>query len=88
MQTARMMVEAQTVIGLRMMGMAGAMPAAQGESMRMITEKQAAFASAWMAGAQAMLSGASPGQVYGRALAPVGRKTRANSERLTRRARR
>ncbi|WP_167767012.1 antifreeze protein [Jannaschia formosa] len=88
MQTARMMVEAQTVIGMRMMGMAGLMPAAQGETLLMVTEKQTAFADAWMAGAQAMLSGASPGQVYGKALAPIGRATSANSRRLTRRTRR
>ena len=87
MQTARMMIEAQTVIGLRVMGMAGLMPAAKGENLRMVTEKQIAFADAWMAGTQAMLSGASPGQAYSRALRPIGRKTSANSKRLTRRRR-
>lgn len=84
-QTLTMMVEAQTVIGIRLLGMAGVLPAASGENMRMVTEKQTAFAQSGIAVMGALLAGKSPIQAYGEALAPIGRTTRANSRRLTRR---
>lgn len=83
MRTMQMMAEAQTVIGIRMMGMAGIMPAARGENRRMIAEKQSAFALSGLAAARAMMAGKSMAQAYGLALAPIGRTTRANSRRLT-----
>ncbi|CTQ50871.1 antifreeze protein [Jannaschia donghaensis] len=82
MRTARMLVEAQSVIGLRMMGMAGMTSADPDETLRMVTEKQTAFAAAAMAGAGALLAGKTPTQAYGLALTPIGRTTRANSKRL------
>ena len=85
MRTARMMLEAQTVIGLRMMGMAGLVTARPDENIRMITEKQAAFAKAAMAGATALMTGGTMAQAYGRALTPIGRTTRANAKRLSKR---
>ncbi len=85
MRTARMMMEAQTVIGMRMMGMAGMIPARPDETSRMVREKQAAFARAAMAGTGAFVTGGTPAQAYGRALAPIGRVTRANAKRLTKR---
>ena len=83
--TLTMMVEAQTVIGIRMLGMAGVLPAASGENLRMVTEKQTAFAQSGIAALGAMMAGKSPVQAYGDALAPIGRATRANSRRLTHR---
>lgn len=88
MRTARMLMEAQAVIGMRLMGMAGLLPSARGETTRMVAEKQAAFSKAWMAGATAAMTGASPQAAYARALAPIGRTTRANSRRLARGIRR
>ncbi|MGB3554732.1 MAG: antifreeze protein [Jannaschia sp.] len=83
MRTARMLAEAQLVIGLRMMGMAGIVPARADETRRMVTEKQTAFADAWRAGAVALATGQGMSRAYGRALTPVGRRTRANAARLT-----
>ena len=82
MRTARMMIEAQNVMTLRMMGMAGLLPADPGETARMVTEKQAAFAKSGMAAMGAIMAGRSPAEVYGRALTPIGRATRSNSRRL------
>lgn len=84
---ARMMMEAQTVMGLRLMGMAGLMPAASGENLRMVTEKQAAFAEAGIEMTRAVMRGAGPASAMEAALRPIGRTTRANSRRLTRRGR-
>lgn len=83
MRTAQMLVEAQTVIGLRMLGMAGIMRADEGENLRMVSEKQAAFAQSGLAAAGALMAGKTIAQVYGLALTPIGRTTRANSRRLS-----
>ncbi|WP_299651654.1 antifreeze protein [uncultured Jannaschia sp.] len=85
MRTAQMMMEAQTVIGLRMLGMAGVMSAAPDENTRMVTEKQTAFAQSGLAAVGALMAGKTPAQAYGMALTPIGRATRANSRRLSRR---
>ncbi|UWQ16946.1 antifreeze protein [Jannaschia sp. M317] len=85
MRTAHMLTEAQTVIGMRMLGWMGVTPAAKGENARMVTEKQTAFAKAGMAATLALWSGKTPAQAYGLALAPIGRTTHSNAQRLTRR---
>ena len=82
--TARMMAEAQTVIGLRVLGMAGVLPAAEGENARMVVEKQRAFAEAGMAAAKVWMAGGGAVGAWGAALRPIGRTTRANSRRLSR----
>jgi hypothetical protein len=86
MNTAQMMVEAQTVITLRVLGMMGVLPAARGETVRMVTEKQEAFAKSWIAASTALMTGESTQKVYAKALAPIGSRTRSNSRRLTRSA--
>ncbi|KIT16136.1 hypothetical protein [Jannaschia aquimarina] len=83
--TAQMLSEAQTVIGLRLLGMAGVLPAASGENARMVTEKQVAFAKSGAAATKAMMTGSSPVGVMEAALVPISRTTRANSRRLSRR---
>lgn len=85
MRTARMMAEAQAVIAVRMLGMAGMLPSEAGETTRMITEKQAAFAQSGLAVAGAMLAGKTAMQAYGLGLTPIGRATRGNAARLLRR---
>lgn len=84
MRTARMLIEAQGVVTLRMMGMAGLIPSRADETARMVTEKQTAFAQSAVAGATALMTGRTPAQAYGAALTPIGKTTRANSKRLTR----
>jgi hypothetical protein len=85
MRTAVMVAEAQTVIAYRVMGMAGVWPVAAGEDQRMVAEKWPAFLKSSSAATQAMMQGKRPVQVMAEALKPIGRKTRANSKRLSNR---
>ncbi|MBD3665914.1 antifreeze protein [Sulfitobacter aestuariivivens] len=79
-----LMVEAQTVIALRLMGLSGVVPARRGENARMVTEKWPAMMHAGIAANQAMLAGKSPDQVMEAGLRPLSRKVRANRKRLMR----
>ena len=83
--TARMLTEAQTVIGLRMLGMAGVLPASGGENLRMVTEKQKAFSEAGIAATRAVMRGGTPVAAMEAALKPIGRATSANARRLGKR---
>ncbi len=83
--TAQMLAEAQAVIAYRTLGMAGLWPVAPTETMRMTMEKAPAFATAQMAAWQAMVTGASPDRVVAAWLKPIGKETRANEKRLSRR---
>lgn len=81
----QMLAEAQMVIGMRMMGMAGLWAVAPGENARMVAEKAPAFSEAGAAAWGAALSGARPDQVMAAWLKPISRRTRANSRRLSKR---
>ena len=83
-QIARLSIESQTVIGLRVAGMMGLMVQSPGEPYRMVAEKQAAASEAMFAMARAAGSGASADRVLSAGLRPYGKRTRANSRRLTR----
>lgn len=82
--TGRMLMQAQTVIALRMMGMAGLTRRAPGEDMRMITEKMQAAQASMAAAMVAGLRGGDATRIAQAALRPVGRATSANVRRLTR----
>lgn len=79
-----MLAEAQTVVALRMMGMAGFWTLADGETARMVTEKQQAFAQSAFDGAAAAMRGQAPEHVLDAFVRPLGRKTSANARRLGR----
>ncbi|MDB6177508.1 antibiotic ABC transporter [Paracoccus sp. Z330] len=83
-QMTRIAVDSQMVIGLRMAGMMGLTAQAPGEPFRMVAEKQAAASESIFAMAQAASRGASADRVMSAALRPYGKRTRANSRRLTR----
>ena len=84
LQTSRMLTDAQTVVVLRVWGMAGLWPVAPAESSRMVMEKWPTFLrSAGAAGAAAM-KGHTPHRIAEAALRPIRIKTRANSRRLVR----
>lgn len=85
LQTSAMLAEAQTVIMLRMWGMAGLWPVAPGENARMFAEKWPAFVLAANAAGAAAMAGGDPARVAAAALHPIRRRTRANSRRLVRR---
>ena len=78
----RMLAEAQTVVALRMMGMAGVWTLSEGETTRMFTEKQQAFTQSALDLTAAAMRGNSPEQILAAAVRPLGRKTRANARRL------
>jgi hypothetical protein len=83
-QMVRMGIESQVVIGMRMAGMMGLMAQAPGEPFRMVAEKQAAASEAAFAMARAAGRGASADRVLSAGLRPYGKRTKANSRRLTR----
>ncbi|MEL6205358.1 MAG: antifreeze protein [Pseudomonadota bacterium] len=85
-RTWQMQTQAAMVIGLRVAGMAGAWALPPGERSRMVAEKQVAFAKAGQKMAAAMVTGAAPLAIYQAGLAPIARKTKANTGRLGRRA--
>ena len=84
-QTAIMLAEAQAVIAMRIMGMAGVWAVTPSETARMVSEKGVAWSSAMTAVRSAAMAGKPPHKIAGAALAPVRRRTRANSRRLARR---
>ena len=80
-----MALEAQTVVALRVMGMAGVWSVTPHENNRMVSEKAKAFTeSAWGA-AKVASGGGRPDQVASAAIRPLRRTTRANSRRLVKR---
>ena len=87
-RTAQMLAEAQSVIAFRLLGMVGGWPVSPSETTRMVTEKGPAFLRAYGDAATAALKGKRPDEIAVAALKPIGRKTRANAKRLSRRKRR
>ncbi len=81
-QMTELMVNTQTVMTLRLMGMSGAIPARRGENDRMVSEKAPAMVDAYAAGAKAMMAGKTPDQIMSAAMAPLSKKVRANRRRL------
>ena len=86
-RTAQMLVEANSVIAFRVLGMAGHWPVSPSENSRMVLEKGPAFIRAYADAAQAMMKGKRPDEIAEAALRPISRKTRSNAKRLSRRKR-
>ncbi|WP_395541232.1 antifreeze protein [Neotabrizicola sp. sgz301269] len=84
-KTGMMLMEAQMVIGMRMMGMAGLWCVLPSENARMSSEKVAAYGQSAVAATTAAMTGKSPAQVAEAALKPVARATKSNVKRLARR---
>jgi hypothetical protein len=85
LKTGMMLVEAQMVIGMRMMGMAGLWRVHPTENARMSSEKLTAMSQSAIASSQAVLAGKHPALVAEAALRPVARATKSNVKRLARR---
>lgn len=79
-----LMAEAQIVMSVRMLGLAGVLPLTQAERWRMVAEKGPAFGQAWVAAMSAAQAGQTIEQVALAAMGPVGKATRANVRRLAR----
>lgn len=82
-QTGQLLAEAQMVIALRMMGMAGFWPVSAHENTRMVTEKTAAVLASSRAMSRAVAAGKMPAEVALAALKPVRARTKRNIARLT-----
>ncbi|MGF1552235.1 MAG: hypothetical protein ACFBWO_07010 [Paracoccaceae bacterium] len=85
-EAARLTAEANAVVGLRLMGMAGFWKMPNAEDDRMIAEKQAAFPRAAFAAGRAMAAGRDPVAAMRAAMRPLHAKTGANVKRLSRAA--
>lgn len=85
LRSSIMLAEAQMVIGMRLMGMAGLWPVTPSENTRMVSEKVTALQAAGRAATTAALSGKSPAAVMDNALKPIQRRTSANAKRLAKR---
>ncbi|MGO4906900.1 antifreeze protein [Pseudorhodobacter sp. W20_MBD10_FR17] len=81
-EMSMMMIEAQSVIHMRLMGMAGLWKVCPQENSRMVTEKLEAMMQATSDAGQATLRGGSADEITAAAIAPMRNATRANSERL------
>ena len=82
---ATMVTEAQMVIGMRMLGMAGMWHVTPSENARMVSEKLEAVQQAAISATRAAMQGKSPAVIAEHALKPIGRRTSANAKRLARR---
>lgn len=85
MQVGWLALETQSVVAMRLFGMAGLWSVAPSENSRMVSEKSRAFTQSLFDTQRAVWSGARPEQVAAAALAPIRRTTRANALRLSRR---
>lgn len=84
-QVALMAAEAQAVIAMRLMGMAGVWSVPPSEKSRMVSEKLKAMNTSNGEAIAAALRGGTPDQIMAAAIKPYRRRTRANTRRLTKR---
>lgn len=82
MRFGLMLAEAQMVIGMRMLGMAGMWRVSPSENARMVSEKLSAAQDATLAATRAVLAGKPPAVIADHALKPIRRRTSANAKRL------
>ena len=85
MSYGTMMLEAQSVVAFRMMGMSGAWSVPKGENSAMVAEKVPAFVEAMTASSIAAMSGKAPDKVMQAAITPLTREARSNRKRLAKR---
>lgn len=84
LQAARLGLEAQQVVALRMLRFWTGHPGGHREAERMVSEKLIAASVASMTAATALTTGQSQTAVARRVIGGYGRKVRANRRRLTR----
>lgn len=82
-QFARIAIEANMVIGLRMAGMMGLMAQSPDEPFLMVAEKHAAASESIIAMTSAGMRGHSAERMLSAGMRPYGKRTRANSRRLS-----
>ena len=77
--------EAQAVIAMRVIGLAGFWSVTPYENKRMVSEKAYALTKSASEATRASLRGAPPDAVIAAAIKPIRQKTRANARRLSKR---
>lgn len=82
-EMTKLMVDTQTVMTLRLMGMAGALPAQADENDRMMAEKAPAFTQAMTDMTAAAMAGLRPDQVMSAGMVPLQTQVSENRDRLT-----
>jgi hypothetical protein len=85
LRTGMMLGQANMVIAMRMMGMAGAWNVTPAENKRMVDEKTAAAVASGTAMMKAAMAGKDAVAVANAGLAPIARRTGANAKRLAKR---
>lgn len=85
LQAGFILAEANAVITMRVMGMAGLWSVAPSENGRMISEKVYATTKAMTDSTKAAMTGARPDQITAAAMKPIRQKTRTNAKRLAKR---
>lgn len=81
-QMGQMLIEAQMVIAMRLMGFGGLWRLGPDEDRRMWTEKVAAARKSGAAMAGALMKGQTPARAAREGIKPVRARTRANVKRL------
>jgi hypothetical protein len=84
-KTGMMLGQANMVIAMRMMGMAGAWNVTPAENKRMVDEKTAAAVESGAAMTRAVMAGKGPVGVANAGLKPIARRTGVNAKRLVKR---
>lgn len=85
LQASFILAEANAVVTMRVMGMAGLWSVAPSENGRMISEKVYAATKAVTDSTKAAIAGARPDQITAAAMKPIRQKTRTNAKRLAKR---
>ncbi|MEL6641890.1 MAG: antifreeze protein [Pseudomonadota bacterium] len=85
MQLGYLVAEAQAVIAMRLLGMAGIWSVTSSEDGRMISEKIYAMTKASTDATMAAMNGGTANEITAAAIKPIRRKTRANARRLGKR---
>jgi hypothetical protein len=85
LRTGMMLGQANMVIAMRMMGMAGAWNVTPAENKRMVDEKTAAAVASGTAMMKAAMMGKDAVGVASAGLTPIARRTGANAKRLVKR---
>jgi hypothetical protein len=84
-KTGMMLGQANMVIAMRMMGIAGAWNVSPAENRRMVHEKRAVAVESGAAMTRAVMTGKGPVALAKAGLAPIARRTGANAKRLAKR---
>ena len=85
LELSYVMAEAQVVIAMRLLGMAGVWSVTPSEDARMVSEKVHALTKAATDAGRVALQGGTPDQITAAAIKPIRQTTRANARRLGKR---